>query len=531
MSPRRLTPQDAGSDSGTGSGDSGSSGGRPGTGSDRQSGIDDSEAKNNLANKTATGIFWSFLEKGGVRLIPLVMLAILARYLDQADFGVVSTATVVIAILNVFVDSGFGMAIVQRANLTDRDVDTCFWTSVGYSVVLYVALFFASPGLASLYHAPALSPVLRVLGLQLILGALVSAQQGLLQRTMDFKSLAVRQMAGVVVGAVAGIVVAVLGGGVWAMVTQTLGVQVVATAVLWIRSPWRPHFAYSFRAFKEMLPFALGIMGNQLLLTLQSNIDKLILGLFFGPQIQGIYFLAQQSTNVLVQLATTVFGNVALSTFSRIGQDVVRRQRAYLMFTLFSEALAFPVFGAMAVLSHYFLPLLIAGNSHGGVIPVFEILLIPAVIIVVSYFDTPLLNAVGHPWMSLGVSVLQNVVAAGLIIVAAPHGIVWVAVAQVVMRLVTWPVRLVAIHLMGGISVRSFVLQVLRALLCSLVPLGGVWLLLKTAWAGVTAGVWLFAVPVSIIYFLVCAVLIWITSNSATRGTVNRVLRSVLHRG
>lgn len=524
MSPRRLTPKDPGPagrvpEEGQSSDQGGKESGSTGSGDDQ------------LAYRTGTAIFWSLLEKGGVRLVPLLIMAILARIITQADFGVISIATVVIALLNVFVDSGFSQTIIQRGQLTSRDVNTCFWTSVGYSLILYAALFIAAPALGDVYHMAALVPVLRVLGLDLLLGALASVPQALLQRTMEFKSLAVRQLAGVVAGGAAGVVVAVAGGGVWSLVAQTLGVQAVATAVLWMRSPWRPHLEYSFKAFKEMLPFAMGILGNQLLLTLQSNIDKLMLGLFFDARMVGIYFLAQQSTNILVQLATTVFGNVSLSTFSRIGQDVARRQRAYMRLTLLSEVVAFPVFGAMAALSHYYVPLLIAGNARGGVMPVFQLLLIPAVIIVVSYFDSPLLNSVGRPWVSLGISVLQNLVAIGLIALAAPHGLIWVALAQLVMRLVTWPVRLVSIHLMAGIRVGPFVLQVLRVLVCSVVPLGGVLLLLRTGWAAVTAGVWLFAVPVTVIYILVCAALIWLTSDSGTKATITRGLRSMLHRG
>lgn len=482
-----------------------------------------------LVGKTGKAVAWTVVEKWSIRLVSLAIFAILARLLSPSDFGLASIATVVISILNVFVDSGFSSAIVQRSRVDDRLTATCFWTSITYSFVLYVALFALAPAIANAYGMTELVWVLRVLGLSLLLGALSSVPAALLERALDFRALALRQMAGTLAGAVAGLAVALLHGGVWALVVQAVLTPGVSTVVLWFKSEWRPTRSFSLSELKELLPFSLGILGNDLLLTVQSNIDKLLIGLFFGVHDVGLYFVAQRSVNIVVELATTVFSRVSLSAFSRIGADPARRQRAYMRMTLMSGMVALPSFGALAVLADYYVPVLI-GSGWIGVSPVFRVLAVSAAIISVTYFDTPLLVSVGHPIRALSLGVIQNCVAAGLIVIAAPHGLVAVAAATVAMRLITWPVRLFAISRDAGVSSLAFLLQVARLFACTGVPLVAVWMLARTSWGAASPGLWVFAIPVTVLFFLTSFALMWISTNRETRRTLSKGLHSTLNR-
>jgi teichuronic acid exporter len=297
-----------------------------------------------LRKKATQSIGWIVLERWSSRVLTLVVIAVMTRLLSPSDFGLVSMATVVIALLQVFVESGFVTVLVQRKDLGPKDASTAFWTSVALSVILYTALFFSAPLLASLFGEPQLVDVLRVLGLSLPVSSLAQVPAALLERSFGFKSLAVRQVGGALCGATAAILVAVAGGGVWALVTQTLVTSTASVIILWTATAWRPSFEFSFVALRSMWSMGLRIIGIGLLDAVQQNIDKLIVGAFFSTEVLGYYYLAQRIGTILIELVTTVMSRVTLTTFSKVQDDLPRLNRIFLQMTFASAAIGVPLF-------------------------------------------------------------------------------------------------------------------------------------------------------------------------------------------
>ncbi|MDO9439610.1 MAG: oligosaccharide flippase family protein, partial [Beijerinckiaceae bacterium] len=171
-----------------------------------------------LRQQATRSVGWIILERWTSRLLTLVVIAVLTRLLSPEDFGLVAMATVVMALLQVFVDSGFATVLVQRKTLEPRDTSTAFWTQLAISVVLYIALFVSAPLLAYLFGEPRLAGVHQVIGLGLPISALSQVPSALLERSFGFRSLAVRQVLGALCGAAAAVPIAFAGGGVWALV-------------------------------------------------------------------------------------------------------------------------------------------------------------------------------------------------------------------------------------------------------------------------------------------------------------------------
>jgi O-antigen/teichoic acid export membrane protein len=81
----------------------------------------------NLRGKAISGISWSFISHISQTIISFVMGLILARLLSPTEYGLVGMASVFIILSYVFVDSGFGMALIQRKNCTETDYSTVFY--------------------------------------------------------------------------------------------------------------------------------------------------------------------------------------------------------------------------------------------------------------------------------------------------------------------------------------------------------------------------------------------------------------------
>ena len=140
-------------------------------------------------NRLLSSFFWSFLEQGGTRIVSLILQIVLARILMPEAFGVMAILLVLIEVANTIVQSGFGAALIQRQEATDRSFTTAFWLSLCFAAVLYSIVFFAAPALAAFYGMADLSIYLRVLALILFVEAFNSIQRSYLQKEMHFRAL------------------------------------------------------------------------------------------------------------------------------------------------------------------------------------------------------------------------------------------------------------------------------------------------------------------------------------------------------
>ena len=142
-----------------------------------------------MKNKVASGLFWKLLENGGAQGIQFVIAILLARLLTPAEYGVVGIIMIFITIANVFVQSGFSTALVQKKQADEVDFSSVCYFELAASVVFYALLYLAAPAIAEFYAIPVLKPIVRVLGIVLFPGAVISVQTAYVSRNMEFRGL------------------------------------------------------------------------------------------------------------------------------------------------------------------------------------------------------------------------------------------------------------------------------------------------------------------------------------------------------
>ena len=180
------------------------------------------ENNENGNRKIISGLLWKLLELGGTQGIQLVVSIILARILSPEEFGTISLITIFITIANTFVQSGFATSLVQKKDVYDDDYSSVLWVSLLFAAVMYAVLFFASPFIAEYYSVPVLTSLIRVTGIILFPGALVSIQTSYVSRNMQFNKLFTGSLVSVIVSGAVAIIMAARGFGVWAMSAQQI---------------------------------------------------------------------------------------------------------------------------------------------------------------------------------------------------------------------------------------------------------------------------------------------------------------------
>lgn len=245
-------------------------------------------------NEVTANFFWRLLERFGAQGVTFIVSIILARVLETSAYGTVALITVITSILQVFVDSGLGSALVQKKDADEIDFSTVFYFNFLMCSFLYILLFVLAPFFARFYNQDQLTPVIRVLGLVLIISGFKNIQHAYVSRHLLFKKYFFATLGGTVFAAVAGIWMAYRGFGVWALVTQNVVNQFIDTVILWITVKWRPKAVFSWERFKRLYSYGWKLLVSSLVETIWTQLRQLIIGKKYSANDLAFYNKGQE---------------------------------------------------------------------------------------------------------------------------------------------------------------------------------------------------------------------------------------------
>ena len=272
------------------------------------------------------GFFWRFMERCGAQGVTFVVSIVLARILDTEVYGTVALITVFTTILQVFVDSGLGNALIQKKDADDLDFSSVFYFNVVLCLVLYALIFFASPLIARFYDDLSLVPLIRVVSLILIISGVKNIQHAYVSRHMMFRRFFFATLGGTIGAAVVGIWMARRGYGVWALVVQNLFNKTVDTLILWLAVKWRPKRMFSWQRLKGLLSYGWKLLAAKLIDTVYADLRTLIIGKVYSANDLAFYNRGKQLPGLFVTNINTSIDSVLFPTLSS-QQDKVEQVR------------------------------------------------------------------------------------------------------------------------------------------------------------------------------------------------------------
>lgn len=266
--------------------------------------------------RVISGFIWRFMERVGAQLVQFIVSIVLARILDPSVYGTVALITVFTTIMQVFVDSGLGNALIQKKNADDIDFSTVFYTNICFCIFLYGVMWFTAPAIAHFYRQAELVPYIRVLSLTIVVSGVKNIQQAYVSRKMLFKRFFFATLAGTIGAAVLGITMALHGAGVWAIIAQQLFNLTVDTCVLWITVRWRPIRAFSFQRLKGLFSYGWKLLVSSLIDTGYNNLRQLLIGKIYSSSDLAYYNQGDKFPSVIVTNINTSIDSVLLPAMS-----------------------------------------------------------------------------------------------------------------------------------------------------------------------------------------------------------------------
>lgn len=268
-----------------------------------------------------SNFIWRFAERCGAQLVSFVVSIVLARILAPEDYGTIALVTVFTAILQVFVDSGLGTALIQKKDADDLDFSSVFYFNFSICLVLYAVMFIVAPYIAIFYEDMTLTSVIRVLSLTIVISGVKGIQQAYVSRNMLFKRFFFSTIGGTIFSAFLGIGLAFSGCGVWALVAQQLSNTMIDTLILWITVKWKPKKEFSWKRLRTLFSYGWKLLVSSLLDTVYNNLRNLIIGKMYSSADLAYYNQGDKFPKIIVTNINTSIDSVLLPTMSNEQDD------------------------------------------------------------------------------------------------------------------------------------------------------------------------------------------------------------------
>lgn len=322
-----------------------------------------------LRTKTVRAI--GHLGLGGAigKIVSLGSTLIMARLLSPADYGLMAMAMVVIGFIGFFNEVGIGSAIVQKATLTESEVNGCFAIALLASGVLFAATALLSGVIARFFGNPLLGPMIAVLASAFVLGAFGTVPLAFLRKEMHFKAIAGITIIATLLQSALCLVLAWRGFGVWSLVWGCLAAAAVQSAGAFLLSPWRPRGRYGMREASALVMYGLQVTSTRVFWYFYSNADKVIIGKLLGARSLGIYDMAFSLATLPSSQITALATNVASPLFSKLQHDLPKLSAVILHLTRGIAYATYPALIGMLVCSHELVAVVLGDKWNDLLIP------------------------------------------------------------------------------------------------------------------------------------------------------------------
>ena len=377
---------------------------------------------NELRGLTLRGLFWSFSERGGYQLIQFLVAITLARLLLPEHFGLMAILTVFISLSLVFVDAGFGSALIQKQDANHTDECSVFYFNILLGFLMAMSLYFAAPSIAKFYENPILTSLARVLSINLIIAAFGAVHVTLLIKRVDFRKQMYINLASAIASGAFAITMALNGYGIWSLVSQSISATLLRTGLLWTFHYWRPNSTFSFESLKSMFPFGSRLMLSSILNISFGSLYALVIGKVYSPKDLGFFARAEQLQQLpVINLADSV-SRVTYPIFCSVQTDKPRLKRQARRAIMFLAFVNFPLMIFLATMAKPLVLILLTDRWLPSV-PYLQLLCIAGLTYPLDTVNLNVLKAQGFSSLFLRLEIIKKILFAGSVGITYRWGI------------------------------------------------------------------------------------------------------------
>ncbi len=417
---------------------------------------------------------WRLMERMGAQVVSFVVSIVLARILDPDIYGTIALIAVFTTIMQVFVDSGLGNALIQKKQADDVDFSSVFFFNIAFCLLLYALMWVASPAIAAFYHDPSLVPYIRVLSLTIVISGIKNVQQAYVSRNMLFKKFFFSTLGGTIGAAIVGIIMALRGYGIWALIAQQIFNLTIDTMILWITVPWRPKRCFSMERLKGLLSYGWKLLASSLLDTGYNNLRQLLIGRIYTRSDLAYYNQGDKFPALIINNINASIDSVLLPAMSEEQDDKLRVREMTRWSIMISTYLMSPLLVGMAACADTIIRLLLT-DKWLPCAPYMQIFCLAYLSYPIHTANLNAIKAMGRSDLFLKLEVIKKGIGLVVLLVFVRVGVMELALSMLAFSTLSlainaWPNRRLLSY-----SIRNQIMDILTNLVLALVMGAVVW--------------------------------------------------------
>lgn len=424
-----------------------------------------------LNKKVVRATKWSSLTEIAAKLVSPISTMVLARLLAPDAFGILVTATMVISFAEIFTDAGFQKYLIQHKFDTRDDLykstTVAFWSNLIMSLVIWAVIIIFSGQIAELVGSEGHGDVIAVSCFCIPLAAFSSIQMALYKRDLDFKTLFLVRIIGVLIPLVVTIPLAYFTRSYWSLIIGMIALNLSNAIILTVKSKWKPKWFYSFKLLKEMFSFTVWSMIEAISIWLTSYIDIFIVGTMLNEHYLGIYRTSMTTVGQIMGLVTAATTPVLFSSLSKLQDNDAELKRMFFSFQKLVGILVIPLGVGIFLFQDLVTKILLGSQWYEAAHFIGLWGLTSAVTIVLSHYCSELYRAKGKPKLSVLVQVLHILCLVPAILWAVRFDFRFLCDVRALVRLTLIVINLFVLYHVVRISFASMLKNILPALIAS----------------------------------------------------------------
>jgi len=377
-------------------------------------------------NSVLMNLIWKFAERISAQLVTFIVSIVLARLLTPSHYGAIAIVNIFIALANVFVVSGFGNSLIQKKDADDLDFSSVFHFNIMMSIVMYAIVFLCAPLIADFYSMPVLTPVLRVMGIRLIVAGVNSVQHAYVARHMLFKRFFWSTLGGTLASGVVGIIMAYRGWGIWALAAQYMVNTTVDTIVLWFTVNWRPKLLFSFKRLGFMFSYGWKLLVSELLETGYNELRSLVIGRMYTPSDLAHYNKGKSFPNLFVTNINSSIQSVLFPAMSNCQDEREKVKSMCRRSIRISSYIMLPLMTGLALVAELFVKLLLT-EKWLPCVPYLQIACFTMAFMPIHTANLQAIKAIGRSDIFLKLEIAKKGIGIVVLILVAPYGVMAIA--------------------------------------------------------------------------------------------------------
>lgn len=286
-------------------------------------------SENNIGKKAFNAAVWVIIFQFARRFVQIAIGIYLVRCLEPSDYGVLGMLAIFWAVSDVFIQGGFGDALLQKKEVTQTDLSSVFYYNLFVSLVFCFLMIIFSGFIANYYNQPVLSKTIKVSAWMLPIGALSAVQKAILGRKLKQQFINLSQLLSLPISGCLAVFLAAKGFGLWALVWQQFSIAVLGTVFITSFVRWCPSCVFSLKSLKSLFAFGSKLLFVDLMNAVFANIHKAVIGKLFAADTLGYYEQAHKYSTLWPYTIQHAVSAVLFPAFAKLQDDPERLKNAF----------------------------------------------------------------------------------------------------------------------------------------------------------------------------------------------------------